>query len=148
MKNFESYNFANKKVLIRVDFNVPFNDEGEITDDTRVRSALPTINKILKDQGSVLLMSHLGRPKGKVNPALSLRPVAQYLNNLIDAEVKFSEACTGEIAENASKNLKPGEVLVLENLRIREITQSNKLLQLTTIVGTLLIQNWYKTQII
>jgi len=105
-----------KKVIMRVDFNVPLK-EGKITDDTRMTAALPTINYLLEHGAAVILMSHLGRPKTKEDPEFSLRPVADHLATLITAPVKFAEDCRGEVAKKAAKELKPGEVLVLENTR-------------------------------
>lgn len=105
-----------KKVIVRVDFNVPIK-EGKITDDTRITAALPTINYLLDHGASVILMSHLGRPKTKEDLQYSLKPVAEHLATLISAPVKFAADCRGEIAKQASADLKPGEVLVLENTR-------------------------------
>ncbi len=121
MATIENYNFAGKKAIIRVDFNVPLNKQTlEVTDDTRIRGALPTINKILSDGGSVILMSHLGRPAG-VEAKYSLKPVIAVLSKLLGGkEVKFADDCMGESAKTLSKNLKPGEVLLLENLRYHE----------------------------
>ena len=116
MKTIENYNFEGKKALIRVDFNVPLNDKQEITDDTRIKAALPTINKILKDNGSVVLMSHLGRPKG-VSPEFSLKSLVAHLSQLLGREVKFADDCISEQAQTMKKELKKGEVLLLENLR-------------------------------
>ncbi|MDD5582431.1 MAG: phosphoglycerate kinase [Candidatus Marinimicrobia bacterium] len=110
-------NFKNKKVLIRVDFNVPVNEAGEITNDYRIVSSLPTIKKILNDGGAVICMSHLGRPKGTYDPAFSLKPVQKRLSELLNREVKFASDCIGEEAEKLASKLKPGEVLLLENLR-------------------------------
>ncbi len=109
-------NVEGKKVIMRVDFNVPLKD-GKIQDDTRITAALPTIKYLLEHGAAVILMSHLGRPKTKEDLEFSLRPVAEYLGTLIDAPVKFAEDCRGEIAKEAAKDLKPGEVLVLENTR-------------------------------
>ena len=105
-----------KKVIVRVDFNVPFK-HGIISDDTRMTAALPTINYLLENGAAVILMSHLGRPKTKEDLEFSLRPVAEHLATLIDYPVKFAEDCRGEIAKKAADELKPGEVLVLENTR-------------------------------
>ena len=105
------------KVLMRVDFNVPLDGDRNITDETRITAALPSINYILENGGSVILMSHLGRPKGKVEPEFSLRPVADRLAELIDSPVKFSRDTVGPDAVELSSGLKPGEVLLLENLR-------------------------------
>ncbi|MBE9468450.1 MAG: phosphoglycerate kinase [Bacteroidetes bacterium] len=116
MKTIENYNFEGKKALIRVDFNVPLNDKQEITDDTRIKAALPTINKILKDKGSVILMSHLGRPKG-VSPEFSLKNLVAHLSQLLGREVKFADDCISEQAQTMKKELKNGEILLLENLR-------------------------------
>lgn len=118
MIDFNFVNFENKRALIRVDFNVPLNKETfEINDDTRIRAALPTITKILKDGGSVVLMSHLGRPKVGPEEKLSLKHLIPHLSKLLNVDVKFSNDCIGEGAEYLSRNLKPGEVLLLENLR-------------------------------
>ena len=105
-----------KKVIVRVDFNVPIK-EGKITDDTRITAALPTIKYLLEHDAAVILMSHLGRPKTKEDTQFSLRPVAEHLATLVDAPVKFAEDCRGEIAKTAAADLKAGEVLVLENTR-------------------------------
>ncbi len=117
MNNFNQYNFANKKALVRVDFNVPLNKQGRVTDNTRINGALPTIQKILKDGGAAVLMSHLGRPKGKVNPELSLKQVVSEVSRLLEVPVQFVEDCVGDKVQAAVKNLKAGEVLLLENLR-------------------------------
>lgn len=115
---------SSKRVLIRVDFNVPF-DDGRISDDFRIRSSLPSLNKVLAQGGRAILMSHLGRPKGKVVEALSLKPVAEHLATLIDATVRFVPDITGEAAQKAASELKDGEVLVLENLRFDPGEKSN-----------------------
>lgn len=115
---------AGKKVLVRVDFNVPIK-EGKIKDDTRITAALPTINYLLEHGAAVILMSHLGRPKGQPNPEFSLKPVADHLATLISAPVKFAEDCRGEIAKAAAEALKPGEVLVLENTRFYAEEEKN-----------------------
>jgi phosphoglycerate kinase len=117
MRTPNDFNFSGKKVLVRVDFNVPLDENRKVTDDTRIRAALPTIKKILKDGGSAILMSHLGRPKGTVNEKYSLLPVAEHLSGLLKMEVKFSNDCVGAETEKKAKDLKSGEILLLENLR-------------------------------
>jgi phosphoglycerate kinase len=117
MKTIDSYNFAGKKAIIRVDFNVPLNDKFEVTDDNRIRATIPTIEKILKDGGSAILMSHLGRPKDGPQDKYSLRHVLPRLSQLLGKEVKFADDCISDAAIAAKKALAPGEVLVLENLR-------------------------------
>lgn len=114
------FDATGQKVLMRVDFNVPLDHDGNITDDTRIRAALPSIERILEAGGSVVLMSHLGRPKGQVNPAMSLRPVADRLVDLVDAPVKFATDTVGPAAVELAKGLQPGEVLLLENLRFAQ----------------------------
>ncbi len=117
MKTVDSYNFSGKRALIRVDFNVPLNDKFEITDDNRLRAALPTIKKILADGGSVILMSHLGRPKHGPEEKFSLKHVVPYLSDKLGVEVQFADDCIGDEAKDKSAALKSGEVLILENLR-------------------------------
>lgn len=118
MTNFSSYNFAGQKALIRVDFNVPLDADLNITDDTRMRAAVPTIQKILADGGSVILMSHLGRPKDGPTDKYSLKHLVAHLSKLLDGKtVHFADDCIGEQAVQQSAALKPGEVLLLENLR-------------------------------
>jgi len=114
-----------KKVLVRVDFNVPMTPDLKISDDKRMVEALPTIRKILRDGGSVILMSHLGRPKGKPNPEYSLKPVADHLVTLLKMPVKFASDCIGAPAKEAVASLKPGEVLLLENLRFHAEEEKN-----------------------
>ncbi|KQN32552.1 phosphoglycerate kinase [Pedobacter sp. Leaf41] len=117
MKTIDQLDFKDKKALIRVDFNVPLDDDFKITDDKRMRAALPTITKILNDGGSVVLMSHLGRPKDGPTDKYSLKHILGDLSRMLDLEVKFADDCIGESAVNQAKNLFPGEVLLLENLR-------------------------------
>jgi phosphoglycerate kinase len=121
MKTVADFNFSGKKVLIRVDFNVPLNDALQITDDTRMRAAIPTIKKILGDGGSCILMSHLGRPKEGPVEKYSLKHLVQHLSELLGGTtVHFASDCIGGPATMASNNLKPGEVLLLENLRFHK----------------------------
>lgn len=111
----DKYNFAGKKAIVRVDFNVPLNENGVVTDDTRIRGALPTLKKVLADGGALIMMSHLGKPKGKVKPALSLKQIVGNVSEALGVEVKFAPDCANADAEAAA--LKPGEALLLENLR-------------------------------
>lgn len=115
MANINDYNFAGKKAIVRVDFNVPLNEKGEITDDTRIRGALPTLKKILADGGSLILMSHMGKPKGKVKPELSLGQIVDAVSAALGVKVAFAPDCAK--ASEAATALKPGEALLLENLR-------------------------------
>ena len=117
MKTINDFNFSGKKALIRVDFNVPQNAEFQVTDNTRIVAAKPTIDKIINDGGAVILMTHLGRPKGKVNADFSLSKIVEEVSKVLGREVKFLENCVGELAEKAASKLKAGEVLLLENLR-------------------------------
>lgn len=115
MANIDNYNFAGKKAIVRVDFNVPLDENGHVTDDTRIRGALPTLKKILADGGSLILMSHMGKPKGKVNPKFSLAQIREDVAKALGTDVKFAPDCAN--ADEAVAELKPGEVLLLENLR-------------------------------
>ena len=119
MKTIQNVNFKNRKVLIRVDFNVPLNAQFEVTDNTRIVSAKPTILKVLEDGGSCILMSHLGRPKAQ-EPAFSLAHIVSTLETVLGVQVLFSNNCVGEAAQAACDNLKPGQVLLLENLRYHQ----------------------------
>lgn len=114
-----------KKVLVRVDFNVPLNDKGEITDDTRITASLPTIQYLLEQKAAVILMAHLGRPKGQVKPELSLAPVAKHLGKLLGKKILFAPDCVGEAAQAAASKLKPGHILLLENLRFHKEEEKN-----------------------
>lgn len=117
MKTIDSYNFNNKKALVRVDFNVPMDINFSITDDTRIRSALPTINKIIADGGAVIIMSHLGRPKDATEEKYSLKHIVKHLSKLLNRPVLFADDCISKEAKSISKELKAGEILLLENLR-------------------------------
>ncbi|MBQ9533333.1 MAG: phosphoglycerate kinase [Prevotella sp.] len=111
----KDFNFAGKKAIVRVDFNVPLDENGVVTDDTRIRGALPTLKKVLEDGGALIMMSHMGKPKGKVNPKLSLSQIVSKVSERLGVDVKFAEDC-GK-ADEAAAALKPGEALLLENLR-------------------------------
>jgi phosphoglycerate kinase len=117
MQTMDSFDFNGRKALVRVDLNVPLDAQFNVTDDNRTKAIVPTVKKILKDGGSVVLMSHLGRPKGKVNPDMSLKPVAKHLEGLLGLPVQFATDCIGPDAQKKAAALKPGEVLLLENLR-------------------------------
>ncbi|HNY56340.1 MAG TPA: phosphoglycerate kinase, partial [Chitinophagales bacterium] len=127
MQTVDSINFKNKRALIRVDFNVPFDKDFNITDDTRIKASLPTIKKVLNDGGSVVLMSHLGRPLKKLKEdgtvdteKFSLKHVVKHLSDLLNNDVKFAEDCVSEESQRISDSLKPGEVLLLENTRFHK----------------------------
>jgi phosphoglycerate kinase len=124
-KTIDDLDLAGKKVLVRVDFNVPMTPDLKVSDDKRIVESLPTIKKILSSGGAVVLMSHLGRPKGKPAPEFSLKPVAVHLGTLLNMDVKFAEDCVGKPARAAVDALKPGEVLLLENLRFHGEEEKN-----------------------
>lgn len=124
-KTVRDLDVAGKKVLVRVDFNVPLNDKGEITDDTRITASLPTIQYLLEQKAAVILMAHLGRPKGQVKPELSLAPVANHLGKLLGKKILFAPDCVGEAAQAAASKLKPGYILLLENLRFHKEEEKN-----------------------
>lgn len=117
MQTIDNYNFDGKKAIVRVDFNVPLDDQFNVTDDNRIRGALPTIKKIIGDGGSAILMSHLGRPKGEPQEKFSLKHVVTALSDHLGVEVQFADDCIGKEAREKSEALQPGEVLLLENLR-------------------------------
>ena len=126
MKTIDTYNFKNKRAIIRVDFNVPLNSQYEITDDTRIRAAMPTVQKILADGGSVILMSHLGRPKEGPEEKFSLVHLIPTLEEKLNLHVQFAPDCIGDQARQMAENLSSGEVLLLENLRFyKEETKGN-----------------------
>ena len=124
-KTVRDLDVAGKKVLVRVDFNVPLNDKGEITDDTRITASLPTIQYLLEQKAAVILMAHLGRPEGQVKPELSLAPVAKHLGKLLGKKILFAPDCVGEAAQAAASKLKPGHILLLENLRFHKEEEKN-----------------------
>lgn len=117
MKTINDLNFKDKKALVRVDFNVPQDDQLKVTDNTRIVAVRPTVDKILNDGGSVILITHLGRPKGEVKDEFSLKHIVGEVSNVLGREVKFVDECIGEKAEQAAAELKPGEILLLENVR-------------------------------
>ncbi|MGE6395685.1 phosphoglycerate kinase [Chryseobacterium scophthalmum] len=117
MKTINDFNFKDKKALVRVDFNVPQDDQLKVTDNTRIVAVKPTVEKILKDGGSVILMTHLGRPKGEIKNEFSLKNILEEVSAVLGQEVKFVEESVGEKAEKAASDLQPGEILLLENLR-------------------------------
>ncbi len=120
MKTIDNYDFTGKKAIIRVDFNVPINEKLEVADDTRIKAALPTIKKILSSGGSTILMSHLGRPKSEYEEKFSLKNIVSRLSELLETEVKFAQDCVGEKTSKIVNELKPGDVLLLENLRFHK----------------------------
>ena len=115
MAKINDFNFAGKKAIVRVDFNVPLNEKGEITDDTRIRGAVPTLKKILADGGALIIMSHMGKPKGKINHKLSLSQITSAVAAALECPVKFAQDSAD--AKSQADALMPGEVLLLENLR-------------------------------
>jgi phosphoglycerate kinase len=123
-KTVKDVNVEDQKVLVRVDFNVPIKD-GQVGDDTRIQAALPTINYLLENDAAVILCSHLGRPRGEVKPEYSLKPVAEYLSDLIEKPVSFAPDCIGPIAKKEAGALKPGEILLLENTRFHAGEKKN-----------------------
>lgn len=124
-KTIEDIDVSNKRVIVRVDFNVPLDDQLAITDDLRIKSSFPTIKYLLDKNASVILMSHLGRPKGKVNEKMRLKPVFEYLQNQLETKVYYASDCVGEEVTKQAQNLKPGEVLLLENLRFHADEEKN-----------------------
>ncbi|MFZ9188971.1 MAG: phosphoglycerate kinase, partial [Algoriphagus sp.] len=125
VKNVDSLNFAGKKALIRVDFNVPLDEHFQVTDDTRIQAAVPTIQKILKDGGSAILMSHLGRPKGGPEDRYSLKHIVSAVEAALGQKISFASDCIGEEASQKAAHRGAGEVLLLENLRFDEGEESN-----------------------
>lgn len=120
MKTINDFNFKDKKALVRVDFNVPQDDQLKVTDNTRIVAVKPTVEKILKDGGSIILMTHLGRPKGEIKNEFSLKNILEEVSAVLGQEVKFVEESVGEKAEKAASDLQPGEILLLENLRFHD----------------------------
>ncbi|MDD5186111.1 MAG: phosphoglycerate kinase, partial [Paludibacter sp.] len=120
MQTIDKFNFAGKRAFVRVDFNVPLNENSEITDDTRIRAAMPTLKKILSDGGSLIIASHMGRPKKNPDPKYSLKSILAHVSDLLGVDVKFAPDCMGEETAKMAAGLKAGEVLLLENLRFYE----------------------------
>ena len=147
MSQFSSHSFAGQKALIRVDFNVPLDDAFNITDDTRMRATIPTIQKIVKDGGSVILMSHLGRPKDGPTPKYSLVHIVGHLSKLLSLEVQFANDCIGEEAVNKAAALQPGQVLLLENLRFYKEEEKGDLAfaQKLSTLGTVYVNDAFGT---
>ena len=125
LSNLKKSELEGKKVLVRVDFNVPLNESGEITDDTRIKAAIPTIEYLIKNSARVILAAHFGRPKGKVNEEMRLTPVVERLSSLINKEVSLTNSCIGEEANLLSNNLQNGDVLLLENVRFYAEEEKN-----------------------
>jgi phosphoglycerate kinase len=147
MKTVDNFNFSGQKALIRVDFNVPLDADFNVTDDTRMRAALPTINKILADGGAVILMSHLGRPKEGPTDKYSLKHVVNHLSKLLNKPVAFASDCIGDVATTAASALKAGEVLLLENLRFHKQEEKGDVdfaKQLSTL-GTIYVNDAFGT---
>ena len=146
MITIDDFNFSGKKALIRVDFNVPLNDDFQVTDDTRIQAAKPSIIKILEDGGSVILMSHLGRPKG-VDDKFSLKHIVETVSEIIGVQVKFATDCVGEIAEKTAANLEAGEILLLENLRFHdeEKTGDKNFAEQLSILGDIYVNDAFGT---
>jgi phosphoglycerate kinase len=147
MKTVDNFNFSGQKALIRVDFNVPLDADYNVTDDTRMRAALPTINKILADGGAVILMSHLGRPKEGPTDKYSLKHVVNHLSKLLNKPVAFANDCIGDVATTAASALKAGEVLLLENLRFHKQEEKGDVdfaKQLSTL-GTIYVNDAFGT---
>ena len=115
MATIDQFDFAGKKAIVRVDFNVPLDENGQITDDTRIRGAIPTLKRVLEGGGALILMSHMGKPKGKVNPKLSLAQITEAVGKALGTNVQFAPDCAK--AKEQADALKPGDVLLLENLR-------------------------------
>ena len=124
-KSVKDIDVSGKKVFLRCDFNVPLDENGEITDDVRIRGALPTIRYLLENNASIILCSHLGRPKGKVNPKMSLKPVAAALEEFLNIKVPIAADIIGPIAQMMANGIKPGQVMLLENIRFREEEEKN-----------------------
>ena len=124
-KTFKDIDVAGKRVLVRVDYNVPFDEDGEISDDTRIRGTIPTLNYLLKQKAKIIICSHLGRPKGMQNPSLSLAPVAKRLSSIIGVPVKMAKDAVGESAKTLVAEMQPGDIVMLENVRFYAQEEEN-----------------------
>ncbi len=147
MYSIDNYDFRGKKVIMRVDFNVPLDEDRAITDDTRIITAIPTIQKILSEGGSIILLTHLGRPKGMYNEQLSLKHIHPYLEKMLDRKINFVTDCIGEEAQKAAKNLNPGDILLLENLRFHpeEIEAGEEFAKQLAALGDIYVNNAFGT---
>lgn len=147
MKRIDDFNFKNKKVLIRVDFNVPQDENLNVTDDTRIRAAKPTIRKVIDDGGSVILMTHLGRPSGGFDDKFSIKHIANKVSEILDADVTVADAVVGEDAQKKAAALKPGQILMLENLRFNkeEAAGDNELARRMAELGDFYINDAFGT---
>jgi len=147
MKTIDAISFKNKRAVIRVDFNVPLDDKFNVTDDTRIRATIPTIKKILKDGGSVVLMSHLGRPKGGYEEKYSLKHIVTTVEKLLGVTVKFASDCVGDAVKKLASELKSGEVLLLENLRFhkQETTGTESFAQELASLGNVYVNDAFGT---
>ncbi|MFO7791001.1 MAG: phosphoglycerate kinase [Bacteroidota bacterium] len=143
----DDYDFRNKKVLVRVDFNVPMDEKNNITDDTRIRTAIPTLRKILAEGGSIILLTHIGRPKGERDMKYSVKHIIPYVSELLGTNVKFADKCRGTDTEKIVKQLQPGEVLMLENLRFtkEETEGSEKFAEQLARLGDAYVNNAFGT---
>ncbi|HDH63098.1 MAG TPA: phosphoglycerate kinase, partial [Firmicutes bacterium] len=117
LKTLKEVSLKGKRILYRVDYNVPLTDDGRVRDDTRIRATIPTLNYLLEKGGRVIVISHLGRPKGRRLPSFSLKPISEKLSEIIGKEVKFIDDCIGDKVKEACASLRDGEVIMLENLR-------------------------------
>ena len=147
MYSIDNYNFSDKKVIIRVDFNVPLNNKLEIVDATRITTAIPTIQKVLSEGGAIILITHLGRPKGKYSEELSLKILLPYLEKVLDRKIMFADSCIGEETGQKAKALKSGEILLLENLRFHneEMNADEKFAEQLASLGDTYINNAFGT---
>ncbi|MFH2141512.1 MAG: phosphoglycerate kinase [Bacteroidota bacterium] len=143
----DDYNFKGKRALIRVDFNVPLDKDGKILDDTRIRTGLPSIRKVLADGGSVIIMTHIGRPKGERIDAMSTRHILPYLEKAFDRKIIFQDRCLGDEAKKVAANLKPGDIMLLENLRFNngEINGDEEFAKNLAALGDVYVMNAFGT---